>query len=202
MNLDERVQDHFDTLFGDEADPWRTRTRWYEARKRALTLAILPDARYASACEPGCGSGELSAALATRCDALLSTDASDAAVQRARERLAGIANVRVERARMPGDWPAGPFDLVVVSELGYYLAMDELRQLASAIGRSLAPAATLVACHWRRGADDMRSSLHAVHPLLGAVCGGDAIARYEDEDFLLEAWSRDSRSVARREGLA
>jgi predicted TPR repeat methyltransferase len=193
---------HFEALFDQHADPWGTRTRWYEARKRALTLAMLPQARVARACEPGCGAGELSAALAERCDALLATDASAAAVGRARTRLAGRTNARVEHARMPQDWPAGPFDLVVVSELGYYLSIGELHTLAAAIRASLAPGATLVACHWRRYADDLRHSAEDVHAVLGAAGGLATLASYVDEDFLLQAWSPDARSVARREGLA
>jgi len=123
-------------------------------------------------------------------------------VGRARARLAGRANVRVEHARMPKDWPGGTFDLVVISELGYYLAADELQALAAAVRASLAPGATLVACHWRRYADDLRHSAEDVHAVLGAAGGLATLASYVDEDFLLQAWSPDARSVARREGLA
>jgi hypothetical protein len=62
---------HFDELFRLDADPWRTRTRWYEVRKRALTLAALPQERYERACEPGCGAGEMTAALAQRCGSVV-----------------------------------------------------------------------------------------------------------------------------------
>lgn len=193
---------HFDALFGADADPWQTRSRWYEARKRALTLAILPRARYASAYEPGCGAGELAADLAARCDCLLASDASSEAVARARERLAPLPHVRIEQAITPHDWPAGPFDLIVVSELGYYLEVEELRHLARAIAASLAPDATVVACHWRHPASDLKMRAHDVHALLKSGGGLATVARYEDDDFLLEAWSRDSRSIAQLEGLA
>ena len=65
---------HFEALFTSSNDPWGFRTRWYEARKRSLTLACLPHQRYASGFEPGCANGELSAVLAERCDHLLVCD--------------------------------------------------------------------------------------------------------------------------------
>ncbi len=193
---------HFDELFRLDADPWRTRTRWYERRKRALTLAVLPRDRYERACEPGCGAGETTAALALRCDSVVASDASAAAVRQARARLAGVANVRVDHARMPRDWPAGRFDLVVVSELGYYLASDELDALADACRASLTSEATLVACHWRRVESDMLQRAHNVHAELGLRTGLQRASHYEDDDFLLDVWTVDARSVAQREGLA
>ena len=193
---------HFDGLFELDADPWRTRTRWYERRKRALTLAVLPQERYGRACEPGCGAGETTAALALRCDSVFASDASASAVRHARTRLAGVANVRVDQARMPQDWPAGRFDLVVLSELGYYLSSDQLDALAGSCRASLAAGATLVACHWRRIEPDMLQRAHDVHAALQRLTGLRAAAHYEDDDFLLDAWTGDARSVAQREGLA
>ena len=32
---------YFDQLFAGNDDPWAFRQRWYEQRKRALTLAVL-----------------------------------------------------------------------------------------------------------------------------------------------------------------
>ncbi len=193
---------HFDDLFRLDPDPWRTRTRWYEQHKRALTLALLPRERYDRACEPGCGAGETTAALAQRCNAVVASDASAAAVRQAGARLAPLANVQLTRARMPRDWPAGRFDLVVLGELGYYLPVDALRALALACRASLAADATVVACHWRRRAPDMLQTAHQVHAELARGLGLRSAARYEDDDFLLEAWTADVRSVAQREGLA
>lgn len=193
---------HFDELFRLDADPWRTRTRWYEVRKRALTLASLPQERYERACEPGCGAGETTAALAQRCASVVASDASDAAVRQARTRVAGLGNVRVDQARMPRDWPAGRFDLVVISELGYYLPAGELRQLAQGCGAALAAGGTLLACHWRRVEPDMLHCAQDVHAELHRGSGLWPTSHYEDDDFLLDVWTADARSVAQREGLA
>lgn len=193
---------HFDELFRSDADPWRTRVRWYEIRKRALTLAALPQERYEHAFEPGCGAGETTLALARRCGGVLASDASAAAVEQARARLAGVDNVRIDQARIPRDWPSGAFDLIVISELGYYLTGDELRGLAESCSASLSAGGTLVACHWRRVEADMLQCAQDVHAELGRQSGLRRASHYEDDDFLLDVWTSDARSVAQREGLA
>jgi hypothetical protein len=35
---------HFERMYADSEEPWEYRRRWYERRKRALTLAMLPRA--------------------------------------------------------------------------------------------------------------------------------------------------------------
>ncbi len=114
-------QAHFETLFQHSDDPWKFRTRWYEARKRAVTLACLPAQRFVHGYEPGCANGELSAALAARCERLLVSDGSSHAVALARTRLAALPHVQVIEAWLPQAWPQEHFDLIVISELGYFL---------------------------------------------------------------------------------
>ncbi|MEO6030832.1 MAG: SAM-dependent methyltransferase [Burkholderiaceae bacterium] len=192
---------HFDALFSADVDPWRFRQRWYEARKRALTMACLRRPRYASAFEPGCANGELSATLALRCDRLLISDGAATAIASALERVAGQSQVSAICAWLPGDWPDGKFDLIVLSELVYYLDEPDIDLLASKARASLQPGGDLVACHWR-------------HPIEGCCLGGDAVHdrlaqklqlprvwSLVDADFRLEIWSTDTRTVAKRERL-
>ena len=192
---------HFERLFREEADPWHTATRWYESRKRALTLASLPRERFERAFEPGCGAGETTAALATRCNAVIATDASPSAVARARQRVQSMPHVRVDLAELPFDFPDGRFDLIVVSEIGYYLSGDHLGLFGAACRSSLAARGVLVACHWRRQSSDMALSADAVHASL-AHLGLRSALHGVDDDFLLDVWTADPQSVAAREGLA
>lgn len=193
---------HFDALFRANADPWQTRSRWYERRKRALTLAALPKERHGRAFEPGCGAGELTLALAQRCEYVLASDASAQAVKQAQSRLAEMDNVSLRQARMPDDWPAERFDLIVLSELGYYLEPAALAHLAEACRRSLLVGGTLLACHWRRPASDLLQSASVVHETLGRTTRLFHGSHYEDEDFVLDTWTVDPASVAMAEGLA
>ena len=193
---------YFEALYDVCDDPWGFRNRWYERRKHLLTLAMLPRLHYRHAFEPGCGIGELTAQLAGRCDHLLAADLNETAVRLAAERVTDTPHVRVERRSVPHDWPEGTFDLIVISELAYYLAAPELEQLAERITASLTPDGTLLACHWRRPFDAAPQSAASVHALLDVRCGLTRLVRYEDPDVLLDVWSHDPRSVAEQEGLA
>jgi SAM-dependent methyltransferase len=194
---------YFDDLYRQSDDPWHLREGWYEQRKRTLTLALLPRPRYRNAFEPGCANGELTAALASRCDALLAADLHERAVLLARERVADLPHVRVEQRRVPREWPteAGPFDLIVISEFAYYLAADELETLAARIAASLTTDGTLLACHWRRPFAEALESADRAHALFDAQCALSRLAHHDEADLLIDVWSRDARSVAQREGL-
>jgi trans-aconitate methyltransferase len=192
---------YFDQLFADSDDPWAFRQRWYERRKRALTLAALPRERYASAFEPGCANGELSAELATRCERLLVCDTSAAAVALARRRLADCPHVSVLHGRLPEHWPEGRFDLIVFSELGYYLDPHDLEAWIDRALASLTDDGQLLACHWRPAIDGCPMDAQAVHATLHRRLQMPRLFNHEDEDFLLDVWSRDGASVAEKEQL-
>ena len=187
--------DHFERLYSASDDPWRVRDSWYEQRKRALILAGLPHARFANAYEPGCGNGELSAALASRCERLLASDASDAAVRLARARLADRTHVTIAQHVLPAQWPAGergPFDLIVISELAYYLEQADLDRLIGATVTSLAGAGTLALCHWRHDFDDRQLGTAAIHDAFAARPELARTVRHAEHDFLLDIWTREA----------
>ncbi len=65
LPLTARLSDaYFDRMYSESADPWQLQSRWYERRKYAITLALLPYARYRHAFEPGCSVGVLTEQLA------------------------------------------------------------------------------------------------------------------------------------------
>lgn len=218
----ESSRDYFDALYARSDDPWHLREGWYEHRKRQLTLAALPRERYRNAFELGCANGELTALLAVRCDALLAADLHDTAVRVARERLnveceqrvdrVGLRqqdrpdnrHVRIERLTMPAEWPNddGPFDLIVISELAYYLALADLEGLARCIAQNLSSDGTLLACHWKRPFDAAHHTAADIHHCFDAHCGLTRVVHHDEPDFLLDVWTRDGRSVAEREGRA
>lgn len=195
-------RNYFDEMYSGNDDPYAVRTRWYELRKRTLLLASLPRQRYANAFEPGCGAAELTVQLAERCDSLLASDFSEPAVAAAQKRTAMLDNVHVEQQRLPGDWPVaqGPFDLIVISEIGYFLDADAIEKVAQHCAASLAVDGTLVACDWRPDFTERTLATDAVHSAL-ANTGLPRIVRHDEADFLLQVWSRDPRSVAQQEGI-
>ncbi len=193
---------YFDAMYGNSADPYALRTRWYEQRKRAVLMAALPHRRYGRAYEPGCGAAELTVELASRCDHLLASDFSDNAVTAARERTEALDNVRVDKHVLPRDWPAAdaPFDLIVLSEVGYFLDAAAMHRVARCCAASLSAEGVLVACDWRPDFSERALSTEAVHAALADI-GLPQCVRHDEDDFLLRVWSRDSRSVAQLEGI-
>lgn len=198
MSLDH----YFDQLYAQTDDPYGLRTRWYEARKRALLMASLPRARYRHAYEPACGAAELTALLAERCDHLLASDANAAAVAAAQRRVGHLPNVQITHHRLPQDWPAAPgeFDLIVLSEVGYFLSAEAMAAVAQACAQTLAADGTLVACDWRPPFAERRLPTEQVHAML-ADLGLHRLVLHDEADFLLQVWTRDARSVAQRGGI-
>lgn len=192
---------YFEAMFAGNDDPWSFRSRWYETRKRAMTLASLPRARYHHAYEPGCANGELSAELAARCDHLLISDGTPRAVSIARERVNRLPHVEVIEAWVPDDWPAEAFDLIVISELGYFLTPDALDELMGKVRGSLQPGGTVLACHWRRPVEGCALDGDEVQARIGQCLELASLTRVVDADFLLEVWCRDDQSVAQRERI-
>ncbi len=190
---------HFDALFTQSDDPWRMRSSWYEQRKRSVLLASLPAATFASAYEPACAAGELTVPLSLRCQSLLASDGSERAVQATRERTRDSGHVRIVQAWLPDEWPAGSFDLIVLSEFLYYLTPASLDVLAQRVHQSKTPNAVVVACHWREPIAGCALAGDAVHARLEQALAMPRTVRYVDNDFCLDIWQSDGQSAAQIE---
>jgi hypothetical protein len=192
----------FEALFHQCEDPWKFRSRGYEARKRALTIACLPQRRFAKAFEPGCANGELTAALAPHCELLLACDGAMSAVKIARRRTCDLGNVEVRCARIPHQWPQHKrFDLIVLSELMYYLQPGGLEETVARVRASLTAEGTVLACHWRPRIEGCALDGDQVHDALGLHLALPHLITVRDADLRIDVWCEDARSVAEREGL-
>ncbi|MGB3735627.1 MAG: SAM-dependent methyltransferase [Ilumatobacter sp.] len=123
---DDMDRSYFDSMYEHSADPWGFDTRFYERRKYDMTIAALTRPQYESAFEPGCSNGALTERLAPRCGYVVACDIVDDAVQRAQDRLERFEHVDVVKATFPAFRPSRPVDLVVWSEVAYYLGPSSL----------------------------------------------------------------------------
>lgn len=186
----------FDALYARDDDPWEVATSWYERRKIDLVLAVLRRERYGSAWDAGCGTGDLAAALATRCDRVIATDAAPTACDLAAARTADRPQVRVERSRLP-DRPAAlehPVDLVVVSEVLYYLDEADLAASLDTLARACHDETDVVAVHWRPRPEGARVTGAAAQRALNTrflADGFERVVTHTDVEFVLALWSRD-----------
>jgi Nodulation protein S (NodS) len=180
---------YFEGMYGDQADPWDFEHSPYEQRKYAVTVASLPRPRYRSAFEPGCSVGVLTELLALRCDRLLSSDIIPCALQRAEARLRTRSNVCFEERSIPEQWPSGPFDLIVLSEIAYYFDRTDLDSVMACVMRSTTPGAHIVGVHWL-GETDYPLGGELTHQIIAEVPGLVRIVHHRDEEFVLDVWER------------
>lgn len=192
----------FDAFYARNEDPWGFDTRWYEQRKREILLASLPDLDLGSVLEIGCSTGHITARLVQRAVSVVAIDAAQAAIDRARERLRGDERVSFIRGSVPAALPVGSYDTIVLSEVGYYLAQEDLAELIDGVAARMSAEGCLIACHWRHPVQEYPLGGDDVHRALRAHVGWEAIVRHEERDVILEVFAlRPARSVAEREGL-
>ena len=154
---------YFDEVYAASADPWNFETSDYEAGKYRDTLAHLPRPRYTNALEIGCSIGVLTRLLATRCNALLSVDVSRRALAAAQARCADLPNVHFAQLHIPNEMPEGSFDLVVLSEVGYYWQRADLERTATLLAARQPPGAHLILVHYTPHVPDYPLTGDQVH---------------------------------------
>jgi LmbE family N-acetylglucosaminyl deacetylase len=182
--------ERFTDLYAGATDPWGTATKWYERRKRAVALAALPCERYGFAVEPACGTGVLTRMLADRCDQVLAFDPVTEAVRQARAATSGLPRVEIRQAELPAGLPAGPIDLVVFSEILYYLDDRDLRDTVERTVAALRPGGHVLAVHWRPWAAEAPRDGIAAHRALLARPEFEVVVDHCDEDFVLHVAAR------------
>jgi SAM-dependent methyltransferase len=194
---------YFDQMYAASDDPWGFTTRWYEKRKYAITLAMLPREHYDSAFEPGCSIGIMAEQLAPRCARLLSCDVAPAAVQATAARASCYRGVRVERRVLPREWPGEDFDLIIFSEFLYYFGGPELQQVLDLARSALRSGGTLIAVHWRHPVPEYPRSGDDVHEVLASQDWLSRLAEHREPDFIAETYLKGPLvSVAQATGLA
>jgi protein-L-isoaspartate O-methyltransferase len=182
----------FEAKYRRSSDPWSFAASPYEQRRYVTTLRSLTRAHYSRVFEPGCSVGVLTAALAGRCDSLVACDIAPTAVRLAQQRCAAFPNVHIEQADLAKSLPEGPFDLIVLSEMGYYFAAAQLAEIAKALAARLGQGGEFIAVHWRGEIGDHVLHGDEVHAILKEAlmerCAWLKGRRYDE--FRLDAWHR------------
>jgi SAM-dependent methyltransferase len=159
----------FEERYQADPDPWDTLTDPYESDKRERTLAACGEGPFTAVCDLGAGTGLLAAALARHCERLLALDGAPTAVAEAQRRLAPFPGAEARVATLPDGLPDGPLDLVVASEILYYLDGAAFHAVLDWLPRTLVPTGRCVAVHWTGTAPDLCRSAADVGAALAAV---------------------------------
>ncbi|MGA3140626.1 MAG: SAM-dependent methyltransferase [Xanthobacteraceae bacterium] len=151
----------FERKFRENIDPWDYASSDFERFKRRVLIQSCGLAKYGRVLELGCANGETTRALKRISLRLLAVDGSMTAIAAAKRRLRGSTHVSFSCLSVPEAMPRGPFDLIIISELAYYLPPHRLSLLGRRISANLAYGGRAVVLNHRRMFGDA-----AQHPSL------------------------------------
>jgi SAM-dependent methyltransferase len=180
----------FERRYRRDGDPWRYRSSEYERAKYDATLSACGPGPFGSALELGGSIGVFSARLAGRCGTLTTIDFSPTAVAAARAQLAGFPHARAIVGEIPDAIGPGEHELVVASEILYYLDDDALATTLKRLREVLITGGRLVAVHWRPPGPERPQTAASVHALLRSLPWLHAIAERGTDDYLLDVLER------------
>ena len=180
----------FERKYQENADPWNFGGSAYELGRYDRTMLALAGRKFRSAFEPGCSVGVLTAQLAQVCERVDAVDLSATAVLAAKVRCAGLGNVHVRTGSLADALPQSEVDLVVLSEIGYYLEVEELKRCGAALVKKLVPGGWLLGVHWLGHSQDHRLSGDQVHDILGSLDGLKLEHSERHAGFRLDRWTR------------
>jgi SAM-dependent methyltransferase len=136
---------HLSALYADTSDPWGCEHSPYEQAKYRATRGALSRLYYRSVFELGCGNGQLARHLIGACDFYTGMDAVEKPLEAART---AVPEGRFVKGYYPCALPDGDFDLIVLSEILYFLDCDSIRELAGDIAARW-PEAEVICVTWR-----------------------------------------------------
>lgn len=201
MRTDPNELGYFDVLYHNNDDPWGYEKRWYEARKRQICLSLLMKEQYQHGLEIGCSNGVFSQQLAERCQRLTCLDANAQAIQLAQKKLGHLTHVDLQQHCIPHQFPEQKYDLIVISEILYYLSEAELRQCMAQVQQALTSDGVVLCCHWRYPIEGFELNGETVHEILKSELTLHHYLACHDPDFMIDLWSVQSESLAQHEGL-
>jgi predicted TPR repeat methyltransferase len=169
----ERTVRHLTGLYHTHPDPWGHLTRPYEREKYARTLDVMGARRFRQGLEIGCGIGALTELLAPRCDRLTGIECVCAALARARMRMAGAPHVVLSEGAAPDDLPPIAPDLIVLSEVLYFMTAGEIDRLAAWIGRNAMPNALVIVVSWQGDTGEELTGRASVERFAGTLRHGE-----------------------------
>jgi 2-polyprenyl-3-methyl-5-hydroxy-6-metoxy-1,4-benzoquinol methylase len=141
-------EDYFRSVYAANPDPWKFAQSEYERAKYDATIASLGSRRYESGLEVGCSIGVLTGRLALQVRRLTAIDIADQPLSAARARNQAFGNITFLKAAFPHQAPPGAFDLIVLSEVLYYLSQQDLERACDATLERLTAGGDMVLVHW------------------------------------------------------
>lgn len=173
--VDYKDEAYWEGIFSAK-DPWDYRNP-YEAVKYDQTIDLLDGRHFDDALEIACAEGEFTRRLAPLCERILATDIAPSAVERAAEKLRDLGNVTCRKLDLLTDELPGDFDLIVCSEVLYYLEDDAmLARFCGKVAEHLRPGGWFITAHAKLTVDEPDRTGFGWPHLFGATGIGNAFA--------------------------
>jgi peptidoglycan/xylan/chitin deacetylase (PgdA/CDA1 family) len=147
----------FEELYASKVDPWNVSSR-FEKAKYEQSLELLPSGRFGRALEVGCAEGHFTLQLAPRVDHLVAADISHLALERAAQTCRDCGNVETLPLDLARDPIPGRFDLIVCSEVLYFLGRAAFSDAAARLVGALHPGGYLLTANANLVADEPESA--------------------------------------------
>lgn len=191
-NKESLTSDYFDKVYAANDDPWNFQSSEYEAEKYSSTIEALPEEKYNNALEIGCSIGVLTKLLAEKCTRLLATDVSAIALEQAKERCKDLNNVEFQILSFPQDLPVENFDLIVVSEVAYYLAPEDWKSAIEKMQKILNKNGEIILVHWLPEVHDYPQTGDEVHHTFSNEVGAEMknIFTSRAEKYRIDIWKK------------
>jgi len=180
----------FEAKYRRDSDPWNFLQSPYECARYDAILTALRGRHYRRAFEPGCSIGALTIRLADICDEIEASDVSPTAIREARKRCENLSNVHIRCGSLSEQEDFGRFDLVVLSELGYYFCAPDWCELTGYSVATMNCGSTLLAAHWLGNSPDHQMSGDEVHEILAANTQLLLEHSERHEFFRIDRWMR------------
>ncbi len=139
---------YFDDLYSENNDPWNFETSPYEQRKYRNTLNAIPERKFKNALEIGCANGVFTALFAPQCEKLLALDLNPTALESAKKRCSHFSQCQFLQWDIVNGVPGNNFDIIILSEVGYYFQKEKLQVVFKNINDELVPGGIFVMVHW------------------------------------------------------
>jgi SAM-dependent methyltransferase len=189
-------RERFERHYAASADPWGYRTSDYERAKYEATLAALPQRALGRVLEVGCSIGVFTRLLAERCEQLVAVDFSARAIELAREQLHDLANVELAQASFPEQAPPGEWDVVVCSEVLYYLDAATFAEAVKWLRVRLEHGASVLAVSWRGEGVEEPFSGDEAHDTLVRELGRRHVLDRRRDGYRLDRFDGDGDGVS------
>ena len=183
---------YFKDVYDANDDPWNFETSEYEASKYAATIAALPRAQYDNVLEIGCSIGVLTKLLAEKSKRLLATDISEKALNLALKRCSPLKNVSFEKLNFQERLPDDQFDLIMVSEVAYYLSSEDWVATISRLIEHTKESGHVVLVHWLPEVHDYPQTGDEVHDTFEKTVKGKMLNVFSDraQTYRIDVWEK------------